>query len=208
MIGLIIEKMTFSHIEEIAKLERTCFSTPWSEEGLKSELDNNFARFFVAFSGDKIAGYIGSHNVLGEVYITNVAVFPDFRRKGVGKELVEFLINQMKTEKAEFITLEVRESNLNAISLYEKCGFQNVGERKDFYEKPREDAILMTCFLGDNLCKFSELKVLAMKLRLQLLKMAEKCFRMLLLLRLRNIKYTAELCLKLLQEGTLKQYVG
>lgn len=141
---LIIEKMTSAHIEEIAKLEKECFSTPWSEDGLKSELDNNFARFFVAFCEGKIAGYIGSHNILGEVYITNVAVFPEFRRNGVGNRLVEFFVNQMKSENAEFITLEVRESNSNAISLYEKCGFQKVGQRKDFYEKPKENAILMT----------------------------------------------------------------
>ena len=147
---LTVEKMTSSHIEELAKLEKACFSSPWSEDGLKSELNNNFARFFVAFSGGEIAGYIGSHNILGEVYITNVAVFPEFRRRGVGRLLVEFLVGEMKSEKADFVTLEVRKSNLNAISLYEKCGFQKVGERKDFYEKPREDGILMTYFLGDN----------------------------------------------------------
>ena len=151
MMNLNIKKMTIAHIEEIAKLEEECFSSPWSEDGLKSELDNKFARFFVAFLNGKMAGYIGSHNILGEVYITNVAVFSEFRRNGVGKALVEYLVEQMKTEKADFVTLEVRKSNLSAISLYEKCGFRKVGERKDFYEKPREDGILMTCFLGDNL---------------------------------------------------------
>ncbi|MEE1502972.1 MAG: ribosomal protein S18-alanine N-acetyltransferase [Acutalibacteraceae bacterium] len=148
MMDLEIKKMTASHIEEIAKLEKECFSSPWSEDGLKSELDNNFARFFVAFSGETIAGYIGSHNVLGEVYITNVAVFPEFRRNGVGKALVELLANEMKAENADFVTLEVRKSNQNAISLYEKCGFQKVGERRNFYEKPIEDAILMTYFIN------------------------------------------------------------
>ena len=143
-----IKKMTSSHIGEIAELEKECFSSPWSEDGLRSELNNNFARFYVAFSGDKIAGYIGSHNVLGEVYITNVAVFPEFRRTGVGKALVEFLVNGMKEENAEFVTLEVRKSNLNAISLYEKCGFEKVGERRNFYEKPTEDAILMTNYIN------------------------------------------------------------
>ena len=147
MMDLRIEKMTSSHIEVIASLEKECFSSPWSENGLKTELDNNFARFLVAFSGDRIAGYIGSHNVLGEVYITNVAVFPEFRRNGVGKALVEFLVDEMKNESAEFVTLEVRKSNFNAISLYEKCGFEKVGERKNFYEKPIEDAILMTYFI-------------------------------------------------------------
>ena len=145
--NLEIKKMTSAHIEEIAELEKECFSSPWSEESLKSELDNIFARFFVAFSDGKIAGYIGSHNVLGEVYITNVAVLPGFRRNGVGKALVEFLVEKMKSENAEFVTLEVRKSNNNAISLYEKCGFEKVGNRKDFYEKPREDAVLMTNYI-------------------------------------------------------------
>ena len=145
--NLEIKEMTSAHVEEIARLEKECFSTPWSEEGLKAELSNNFARFFVAFSGGKIAGYIGSHNILGEVYITNVAVFPEFRRNGVGRGLVEFLVDKTKAENAEFVTLEVRKSNQNAISLYEKCRFEKVGERKGFYEKPTEDAILMTYFI-------------------------------------------------------------
>lgn len=147
MMSLEITKMTSAHIEEISRLEKECFSSPWSEEGLRSELDNSFARFFVALSDGEIAGYIGSHNVLGEVYITNVAVFPEFRRNGVGKTLVDFLVNEMKAEEAEFVTLEVRESNFNAITLYEKSGFEKVGKRKDFYEKPREDGVLMTCFI-------------------------------------------------------------
>lgn len=147
MMSAEIVKMTDAHIEEIARLEKECFSSPWSADGLNAESDNNFARFYVAFIGDKIAGYIGSHNVLGEVYITNVAVFPELRRKGVGKALVEFLVSEMKSENADFVTLEVRESNQNAISLYEKCGFEKVGKRKDFYEKPREDAVLMTNYI-------------------------------------------------------------
>ena len=147
MMNLEIKKMTSAHIGEIAELEKECFSSPWSEDGLKSELDNKFSRFFVAFSDGKIAGYIGAHNVLGEVYITNVAVFPEFRRNGMGKALVEFLVKKMKSENAEFVTLEVRKSNINAISLYEKCGFEKVGDRKDFYEKPREDAVLMTNYI-------------------------------------------------------------
>ena len=148
MMELSIEKMMSLHIEEVAKLEKECFSSPWSEDGLKSELNNGFARFFVALQDGGIAGYIGAHNVLGEVYITNIAVFPEFRKMGIGKALVEFLIAQMKSENAEFVTLEVRKSNFSAISLYEKCGFKPVGERKDFYEKPREDAILMTCYFN------------------------------------------------------------
>lgn len=142
-----IEKMNSIHIEEIAELEKECFSSPWSAESLKTELTNGFARFFVAEIGETVAGYIGAHNVLGEVYITNVAVFERFRRMGVAKRLIETLLVSVSREKADFVTLEVRKSNFSAISLYEKCGFTSVGERKDFYEKPREDAVLMTYYI-------------------------------------------------------------
>lgn len=146
MMDLVIEKMTEAHIEGIARLERECFSSPWSEESLKNELKNNFSRFFVAFSNGEIVGYIGAHNILGEVYITNVAVFPQLRRRGVAKKLIEALLQTVKNENAVFVTLEVRKSNFSAISLYEKTGFKPVGERKNFYEKPRENAVLMTYF--------------------------------------------------------------
>ena len=92
----------------------------------------------------EIAGYIGAHNVLGEVYITNVAVFTSQRKKGIGEKLISKLAEVVNNENADFITLEVRESNAPAIRLYEKCGFEKVGERKNFYEKPCENAVLMT----------------------------------------------------------------
>ena len=147
MSDFVIEKMSPSHVGEIARLEKECFSTPWSEDGLKSELNNAFARFFVANYAGEIAGYVGAHNVLGEVYITNVAVFEKFRRKGVAKKLIDALLESAKAENGNFVTLEVRESNIPAVSLYEKCGFEKVGERKNFYEKPRENAVLMTYFI-------------------------------------------------------------
>ena len=147
MTDIIIEKMALCHIEEIARLEVECFSVPWSKNALESELDNNFARFYVAFYNGKIAGYIGAHNVLGEVYITNVAVFPEFRRKGIAGRLISALEKKMAEENALYITLEVRKTNLSAIALYEKMGFKEVGRRKNFYENPREDAVLMTHYL-------------------------------------------------------------
>lgn len=147
MTDFVIEKMSPSHVGEIARLEKECFSTPWSEDGLKSELNNAFARFFVATYAGEIAGYVGAHNVLGEVYITNVAVFEKFRRKGVAKKLIDTLLESAKAENGNFVTLEVRESNIPAVFLYEKCGFEKVGERKNFYEKPRENAVLMTYFI-------------------------------------------------------------
>ena len=144
MMNIIIEKMGENHLSQIAELEKTCFSTPWSENALREELTNQFSRFFVALCDGQIAGYIGAHNVVGEVYITNVAVFPQFRRQGIAEALIKKLMDISQTEKAEFITLEVRKSNMGAINLYTKMGFKEVGSRKNFYENPREDALLMT----------------------------------------------------------------
>ena len=144
MMDLIFERMTEQHVSRVAELEKQCFSTPWSETALSEELSNKFARFFVALLNGEIVGYIGAHNILGEVYITNVAVFPEYRKNGFGEALIKRLIEMVKKENADFITLEVRKSNISAIKLYEKCGFCAVGERKSFYEKPCEDAILMT----------------------------------------------------------------
>lgn len=144
MTDLFFEKMTEQHISRVAELEKQCFSTPWSETALLEELSNKFARFIVALSKGEVVGYIGSHNVLGEVYITNVAVFPEYRKNGFGEALIKKLLEVIKDENADFITLEVRKSNISAIKLYEKCGFCAVGVRKNFYEKPCEDAILMT----------------------------------------------------------------
>ena len=144
MTNLNFEKMTEQHIKCIAELEKQSFSTPWSEAALSEELSNKFSRFFVALLNGEIVGYIGSHNVLGEVYITNVAVFPEYRCNGIGEKLIKKLIESVENEDADFITLEVRKSNVSAINLYKKCGFCTVGERKNFYEKPCEDAVLMT----------------------------------------------------------------
>lgn len=144
MMNIIIEKMVEKHLSQIAELEKTCFSTPWSENALREELSNEHARFFVALCEGQVAGYIGAHNIVGEVYITNVAVFPQFRRQGIAEALIKNLVDISQAEKAEFITLEVRKSNMGAINLYTKMGFKEVGSRKNFYENPREDALLMT----------------------------------------------------------------
>ncbi len=144
MMNIVIERMNEAHIVEIGRLEKECFSTPWSENSLREEIDNERARFFVAVCDGNVAGYIGAHNVFGEVYITNVAVFPEYRRKGVAETLIKKLNDVSFSENAEFVTLEVRESNKGAINLYSKIGFKEVGKRKNFYENPREDALLMT----------------------------------------------------------------
>ncbi len=142
-----VTKMSESDIKEIAELEKACFSEPWSEKALSEELSNPTARFYVLRQGEKLLGYIGANNVCDEVYITNVAVNEEYRGKGYGKCLVRHLLKQSEKENALFVTLEVRESNENAISLYSACGFKQVGRRKGFYSKPQEDALLYTVYL-------------------------------------------------------------
>lgn len=147
----VIREMSEKDIAEIARLEKECFSEPWSENSLKDELKNVTARFFVLKKGEKVLGYIGANNIFREVYITNVAVFENARGKGYGERLLRRLICQSKAENAVFVTLEVRKSNKKAISLYEKCGFKPVGERKNFYSNPTENGLIYTLDLGDSI---------------------------------------------------------
>ena len=143
-----IEKMSDAHISQVAIIEKLCFSTPWSENSLSEELGNPLARFFVLMSEDRVAGYIGAHNILGEVYITNVAVHPDYRGKGFAKALINRLIDDCRSDDG-FVTLEVRVSNTPARNLYSGLGFREVGLRKNFYESPTEDGLLMTYYYGE-----------------------------------------------------------
>lgn len=144
-----ITKMSENDICEIAELEKMCFSEPWSEDSLKDELTNDTARFYVLRDKENLLGYIGANNVCGEVYITNVAVNENCRGKGYGKMLVNHLLKQSELEDALFVTLEVRESNENAIGLYENCGFKKIGERKNFYSKPTENGLIYTLYLKE-----------------------------------------------------------
>ena len=143
-IGTVIEPMKAEHIPEIAEIERLCFSLPWSENALRDELDNVNAHFLTALTFGRVSGYIGVIEICGEADITNVAVQPDFRRMGIGKKLLDTAEKQATERKCESITLEVRESNKPAISLYSGNGYTRIGIRKNFYEKPTENAVLMT----------------------------------------------------------------
>lgn len=136
--------MNAEHIPQIAALEKTCFSHPWSEELLRQALWNEAAAIVVA-EGENgtVLGYAGVSTVLDEGYIDNVAVAPQFRRQGVADELIAALV-RFGRAKLAFLTLEVRASNAPAIALYAKHGFREAGRRKNYYDDPKEDAILMT----------------------------------------------------------------
>lgn len=136
--------MQRTDVLSVAEIEKACFSHPWTVEGLTEETDNPTARFFVAEAAGEVVAYIGANNIAGEVYITNIAVLPACRRKGIGELLLSYLLSVSQKEKAEFVTLEVRESNQPAIFLYEKLGFLNCGHRKGFYRDPNEDALIFT----------------------------------------------------------------
>ena len=140
---MIIEKMNSSHVAQIAQLEKICFSDPWSEKSVASELDNKLAFWLVAAEGDTVAGYIGSQTVIDETDMMNVAVHPDFRRQGIGEALVNTLVENLKKMGSRCLTLEVRASNAPAIALYEKLGFAEIGRRKNYYRNPREDALIL-----------------------------------------------------------------
>ena len=140
---MIITNMNRQHVTQVAELEKICFSDPWSENSIASELDNQLSFWLVALEGEIVAGYIGSQTVMDETDMMNVAVHPDFRRQGIAEALVNGLVEQLKDMGSHCLTLEVRASNAPAISLYEKLGFSEIGRRKNYYRNPREDALIL-----------------------------------------------------------------
>ncbi|MCI2056840.1 MAG: ribosomal protein S18-alanine N-acetyltransferase [Oscillibacter sp.] len=145
-----IVPMSADHLDEVADLERVCFATPWSRKMLSEELENDCSAFLVALDDEgKVAGYAGIQVVLDEGYILNVAVRPECRRNGIAEKLLRVFLNFAKAHALSFLTLEVRASNQNAVLLYSKLGFRGAGRRRNYYEHPREDAIIMTRELTD-----------------------------------------------------------
>lgn len=141
--------MTADHLDEIAALERVCFPDPWSRQMLAEELDNALSAFLVALDSEgKVAGYAGLQVILDEGTVTNIAVRPDCRKQGVASQLLQVFLNFAQGNRLAFLTLEVRASNYDAIALYGSRGFRGVGRRKNYYEHPREDAVIMTLNLS------------------------------------------------------------
>lgn len=144
-----IVPMDRSHIPQIAALERECFSTPWTENMLEDALFDSQASFIVAEAEDgSILGYAGLHVIVDEGYIDNIAVRPDYRGQGIADALLDVFV-RFGRAKLALLTLEVRLTNEPAIQLYYKHGFAQVGRRKDYYENPKEDAIIMTLEFGE-----------------------------------------------------------
>ena len=140
---MIITTMTAAHVAQVAELEKLCFSDPWSEKSVASELKNELSLWIVALEGEKVLGYVGSQTVMGETDMMNIAVHPDYRRRRIAEALVNELVRALKARESHCLTLEVRASNAPAIALYDKMGFMQIGLRKNYYRNPREDALLL-----------------------------------------------------------------
>lgn len=150
--GITIVPLTSSRISELGKLDSVCFSDPWSTESFASALENELYTYFIAVDTTlgNVCGYGGMISVLDSADITNIAVLPDYREKGIGSALLSELISAAEAKGAFSLHLEVRESNNAAKRLYEKFGFVIDGKRKNYYRRPTEDAILMTKSLAPN----------------------------------------------------------
>ena len=140
---MIIREMKSNDVAAIAELEKLCFSDPWSENSIASELENRLSYWLVAEQDGKVVGYVGSQSVLDAADMMNLAVSPDYRKQGIGQALVCGLIDYLKTKNIIALLLEVRVSNMSAISLYNKMGFVQVGRRPKYYHNPREDALIL-----------------------------------------------------------------
>ena len=146
-----IVPMTADHLDELERLERICFSRPWSKRMLAEELDNACAAFLVAEDGETgaVLGYAGLLAMMDEGYITNVAVFPEYRRCGIAAKIIEVFMNFARGNQLSFLTLEVRPSNEAAIALYQRFGFEEVGRRRNYYDLPKEDALILTRYFNE-----------------------------------------------------------
>ena len=135
--------MNSTHVSEVAELEKMCFSAPWSEKSVASELENPLSLWLVATEQDRVLGYVGSQTVLGESDMMNLAVAPATRCQGIGRQLVEALAEALQKNGSHCLTLEVRQSNLPAQKLYGALGFQQIGRRPGYYSNPKEDALIL-----------------------------------------------------------------
>ena len=139
---MVIREMNSGDVFAVAELEKQCFSDPWSENSIASEVNNPLSYWLVAEIDGTVVGYVGSQTVLDASDMMNLAVSPDYRRQGVGQALVNALVEYLQQNKVIALLLEVRVSNTPAIDLYESLGFMQIGRRPKYYHNPREDALI------------------------------------------------------------------
>ena len=131
-------------IDEVDIVAQQAYGTHhWSKDAFYSELQNKLAKYFVAKINDKVVGFAGFWSIIDEAHITTIAVSPEFKRRHIGETLLKSILDECYEQKVKYLTLEVRESNIPAISMYEKYGFQSFGVRKGYYQDNNENALIM-----------------------------------------------------------------
>ncbi|GHU60268.1 ribosomal-protein-alanine acetyltransferase [Clostridia bacterium] len=143
----VIRPLPPESLNDCAALERACFSTPWTRAMLESELTSEYAYYIACELDGRFAGYAGLQIILDVGHVTTIAVRQEFRRLGLAVRMMEHLLDTAKTRGLSEITLEVRESNIAAIGLYQRLGFLRAGLRRFYYQQPTEDAIIMTLYM-------------------------------------------------------------
>lgn len=138
-----IRELEEDDVGALAAIEAEAFSMPWSKKDFEDLLSHPYCFYLVALADGRIAGCCGYTNSCNEATIDNVVVAKGYRNRGIGEAMLQELIARGEADKVEAFTLEVRVSNAAAIHIYEKCGFKSEGIRPGFYEKPREDAMIM-----------------------------------------------------------------
>lgn len=153
MEGIAIRKMSHDDIPLVYAIETRCFTTPWSISSFKYELTYRQAILKVAVFNNQIVGYVCLRIILGVTHVLNLVVLPEFRRRGIGSMLLQDAMQELISLQpvTDLMILEVRESNTAAIKLYEKFGFNVIGKRIGYYQKPSEDAVMMELRMGEKL---------------------------------------------------------
>lgn len=145
---LVIQNMQPEDVDEVVKIEQQSFSDPWSEENFLVELDLPFSWVWTAKINNRLTGYCCCWEIEEELQIANLAVYPEFRNQGIGKKILQEILNRACQRKIKKVTLEVRESNQFGLKLYQAFGFAEVGRRKKYYRKPTEDGLILAKILG------------------------------------------------------------
>lgn len=137
-----IEELSYKYVDDVYSIGKLSLEEAWEKSSISKEVKNDMAKYFVAIHENKAIGFAGMWIIAGEADVTNIAVHPDFRNKGIGMQVTSALLDYCKCNSISSITLEVRASNISAINLYKKLGFKEEGLRKGFYSDG-EDGIIM-----------------------------------------------------------------
>ena len=141
--GLIIENMREEDLEEVLRIEKESFSDPWRREFFLKDMGNEFAFPAVVRIDKKLVGYTCLWKIEDEIQIANIAIARDYRRRGIARRILEWIVDQAVRGNSKYITLDVRESNSAALELYQRYGFEEICRRKNYYHNPTEDALVM-----------------------------------------------------------------